>query len=163
MTSSVLVACSAPPAEDPADIVLINGGIYTVDADRSWAEAAAIDGGLIIAVGDNADIETYVGPDTEVVDLSGRMAMPGIHDSHIHPLEGGYEQVYCNLWDEDSVDAVIGRLQTCAATHEDEWFIAVGLNLGLFPITGPDKSILDGIADDKYIFVDGSDGHCLSH
>jgi predicted amidohydrolase YtcJ len=159
ITSSVLIACTEKSQQDPADLVMLNGGIYTVDTDRSWAEAAAIVDGIIVAVGSNDDIQPYVGPDTEVIDLDGRMAMPGIHDSHVHPLEGGYEQVYCNLGALASVEEVIGALQACEDSQQGEWFNAVGLDLGIFGLTGPDKSILDGIAEDKYIFVDAEDGH----
>lgn len=159
ITCSVLAACTQRPQQDPADIVLLNGGIYTVDADRSWAEAAAVTNGTIVAVGSNEDIRPYIGDATGIVDLTGRMAMPGIHDSHVHPLEGGYEQVYCNLWYDYGVDAIIAKLQACEKDHEGEWFEAVGLNLGSFGLTGPDKSILDGLSQDKYIFVDGADGH----
>ena len=140
-------------------MVFLNGGIYTVDSQRSWAQAAAIDNGVIVAVGTNDEIDAYVGNDTEIVDLNGRMAMPGIHDSHVHPLEGGYEQVYCNLWAKASVEEVIGALQACEGSQQGEWFNAVGLDLGIFGLIGPDKSILDGIAEDKYIFVDAEDGH----
>ena len=130
ITSSVLAACAKQPQQDPADLVMLNGGIYTVDAERSWAEAAAIVDGLIVAVGTNDEIKPYVGDSTEVIDLDGRMAMPGIHDSHVHPLEGGYEQVYCNLWYDYGVDAIIAKLQACEKNHEGEWFEAVGLDLG---------------------------------
>jgi len=157
--SAVLPGCSKQLPQVSADIVLLNGGIYTVDAARSWAEAAAIRDGSIIAVGSNGDIQAYVGNDTEVIDLDGRMAMPGMHDSHIHPLEGGYEQVYCNLWDEHNVDDIVATLLACAKNHEGDWFNAVGLDWGAFGLDGADKSILDGIGADKYVFVDGSDGH----
>ena len=159
ITSSVLVACAKQPEQDPADLVLLKGGIYTVDSQRSWAQAAAIDDGVIVAVGTNEEIGAYIGNDTEVIDLEGRMAMPGIHDSHVHPLEGGYEQVYCNLWALQSVDEIVGALQACEGSQKGAWFNAVGLDLGVFGLIGPDKSILDGIAEDKYIFVDAEDGH----
>ena len=157
-TFTVLPGCTERDPELAADIVFLNGGIYTVDAERSWAEAAAIHDGVIIAVGDNRDIRAFIGDSTEVVDLAGRMAMPGIHDSHVHPLEGGYEQVWCDLWDAQTALAIVDALRACKQ-NDGEWFNAVGLNLGAFGPDGPDKSILDGIADDKYIFVDGSDGH----
>lgn len=159
ITSSVLAACAKQPQQVPADLVMLNGGIYTVDSQRSWAQAAAIDDGVIVAVGTNDEIGAYVGNDTEIVDLEGRMAMPGIHDSHVHPLEGGYEQVYCNLWALQSVDEIVGALQACEGSQKGAWFNAVGLDLGIFGLIGPDKSILDGIAEDKYIFVDAEDGH----
>lgn len=152
----MLAGCSR---EEPADIVLLGGGIYTVDADRSWAEGAAIRGGLIVAVGDDAEIAKYIGEATHVVELLGRMAMPGIHDSHIHPLEGAYEQVHCDVSSGESIAGVQALLRECAAHHSGDWFNALGLDLALFPVTGPDKSLLDGIAPESYIFVDGADGH----
>lgn len=154
-------ACNQPEPSPGADIVLLNGGIYAVDAERSWAEAAAILGGRIVAVGSNASVEALIGPDSEVIDLNGRMAMPGMIDSHVHPLEGAYELVYCNLWEYSSVESIVAALRECDANSDpdDAWFQAVGLDLGVFGVTGPDKSLLDGIAKDKYVFVDASDGH----
>ncbi len=157
--SLLLVACEQATHENPAHLVLLNGGIYTVDAERSWAEAAAIRDGEIIAVGTNTSIRPLIGNTTKVFDLQGRMAMPGIHDSHVHPLEGGYEQVHCNVWDADNVDLLVGALMACDRKHDGEWFNAVGLDLGIFGLTGPDKSLLEGIATDKYVFVDAADGH----
>ena len=159
VTSPILLSCTDRPQEVPADIVMLNGGVYTVDAEHSWAEAVAIRGNKIVAVGPNDSVEPLIGDTTEIVDLHGRMAMPGMHDSHVHPLEGGYEQVYCNLWDAGSVDDIVGTLSACAKNDAGEWFNAVGLDLGIFGLIGPDKSLLEGIAEDKYVFVDGADGH----
>lgn len=156
-----LTACSESDPKSYADIALLNGGIYTVDADRSWSEAAAVVDGRITAVGSNASIESLIGPDTEVIDLEGRMAMPGMIDSHVHPLEGAYELVFCTLWEYESVETLLQALRECDANSDpdDAWFQAVGLDIGMFGVTGPDKSLLDGIAEGKYIFVDASDGH----
>ena len=159
ITSTALSACAKPSPENLADIVFLNGGIYTVDAERSWAEAAAIRDGVIVVVGTNAEVRPLVGASTEVFDLGGHMAMPGMHDSHVHPLEGGYEQVYCNLWNAQGVDNIIGTLSLCAKHHEGEWFNAVGLDVAVFGVDGPDKALLAGIADDKFIFVDDMGGH----
>ena len=158
---AVFAACNRSTSEPAADIVLLNGGIYTVDAERSWAEAAAIREGRIVSVGDNASVEALIGPTTKVIKLDGRMAMPGIIDSHIHPLEGGYEQVYCNLWEYTKIEDVLDALRACDAKSDpdDAWFQAVGLDLALFGVTGADNSLLDGIAEGKYIFVDMADGH----
>jgi len=154
-----VLGCTSPPPQDPADIVFLDGGIYTVDAQRSWAEAMAIRNGVIVAVGANADVRALVGPSTEVISLAGRMAMPGLHDSHVHPLEGGYEYVYCNLWNAKGVDDIVGTLSLCAKQHNGEWFNAVGLDVAVFGVDGPDKALLAGIADDKFIFVDDMGGH----
>jgi len=157
----VLAACERVAPEPAADIVLLSGGIYTVDAERRWVEAVAIRNGRIVMVGDNESVDALVGPDTEVIDLEGRMAMPGMIDSHIHPLEGAYELVYCNLWDYSSPESIVAALRECDARSDpdDPWFQAVGLDLGVFGVTGPDNSLLDGIAEDKYVFIDASDGH----
>ncbi len=158
---TVLAACERNAPEPVADIVLLNGGIYTVDSERRWAQAAAIQDGRIVMVGDNELVDAVIGPMTEVIDLDGRMAMPGIIDSHIHPLEGAYELVYCNLWDYSSLESIVAALRECDTNSdpEDTWFQASGLDLGVFGVTGPDKSLLDGIAEDKYVFIDASDGH----
>jgi len=161
LCGTFLGACNQPEPASGADIVLLNGGIYTVDSERRWAEAAAILDGRIVAVGSNASVEALIGPDSEVIDLTGRMAMPGIIDSHVHPLEGAYELVHCNLWGYSSLELIVAALRECDANSdpEDAWFQAVGLDLGVFGVTGPDKSFLDGIAEDQYVFVDASDGH----
>ncbi len=73
-----------------ADLALRNGAIYTVDGARSWAETIAIDDGRIVYVGNDAGAKDYVGPQTQVVDLKGRMVLPGMQDAHVHPISGGH-------------------------------------------------------------------------
>ncbi len=158
----IVTACGSESDSDTADIVLLNGGIYTVDADQTWAEAAAIRDGVIVAVGSNESIRRQVGAKTEVIDLAGKMALPGFHDTHLHPLEGGYLMRQCDLTEDGtSVAAVIALLQTCAAEIQDEWIIGFGLDLALFDRTGPDKSLLDDIAPDRLFFVIAADGHSV--
>ncbi len=134
--SLLATACQKAAPPEAAGIVLVNGGIYTVDQHRSWAEAAAVRDGTIIAIGSNAEIRPLIGDDTTVIDLGGRMAMPGMHDSHVHPLEGGYEQVWCSLADAYSVEAVIETLRACPP-QDGDWFNALGL--GTLPC-----SVLEG-------------------
>jgi predicted amidohydrolase YtcJ len=143
----------------PADLVMINGGIFTVDADRSWAEAAAIRNGLIVAVGDNSEIEAYIGPETRTIDLTGKMALPGFHDAHVHPTMGGYALLGCSLEKELSVEAIIGKVTTCVAESSDGWLEGHAFDLGLFGQDGPHKSLLDAIDTDRPIILWGSDGH----
>ena len=73
-------ACSGPSA----DTVFLGGHVYTVDADRSWAEAVAVADGRIVYVGDSDGAEDLVGSRTRVIDLDGRMLLPGFHLSLIH-------------------------------------------------------------------------------
>ena len=161
-TASILTACTSNSEFKAADIVLINGGIYTVDAGRTWAEASAIRDGVIVAVGSNDSIRPHVAETTQVIDLDGRMALPGFHDTHLHPLEGGYLLRQCDLTEEgSSVQAVVALLEQCANDIENEWIIGFGLDLALFDRRGPDRSLLDNIAADRLFFVIAADGHTV--
>jgi predicted amidohydrolase YtcJ len=144
---------------EAADTVLINGGIYTVDADRSWAEAVAIRKGKIVAVGENAGILAMVGPHTRTVDLQGRMALPGFHDSHVHPTMGGYALLGCNLENELSIEDIIAKVTSCAAEADEGWLEGHAFDLGQFGKDGPHKSILDAIGSSRPMILWGSDGH----
>jgi predicted amidohydrolase YtcJ len=71
-----------------ATLVFLGGPVYTVDDRTPWARAVAVRGDTIVRVGDEDDVRDLIGPATRVVDLAGRMLLPGLHDSHIHPLMG---------------------------------------------------------------------------
>jgi len=162
-----LAACSerpdeqvaAQPAPDYADMVLINGGIYTVDDQRSWAEAAAVRGGVFVSVGSNSDVEPLIGPQTRVIDLAGRMALPGFHDAHVHPTMGGYALLGCDLEGLASVEAIIAAVTTCAIDTDEGWLEGHAFNLSLFGQDGPHKSLLDAVSMTRPIILWGSDGH----
>jgi len=72
-----------------ADTLFRNGRIYTVDRSRPWVSCAAVKAGRFVAIGEESDVKAAVGLDTVVVDLGGRMAMPGIIDIHNHIMMGG--------------------------------------------------------------------------
>jgi predicted amidohydrolase YtcJ len=146
-------------APQVADTVLINGGIYTVDAKRSWAEAAAILDGVFIAVGSNSEIEALTGPATRTIDLSGNMALPGFHDAHVHPTMGGYAILGCTLEAETSIGDIIDKVTDCVAEGGDGWLEGHAFDLGLFGENGPDKLPLDEIDTERPIVLWGSDGH----
>ena len=82
---SMLIGCSK---QETADVIYKNGKIYTVNKDQPWAEAVAIKDGKFIKVGNNAEVESLAGKNTEVVDLKGQFVMPGIVDMHAHPFTG---------------------------------------------------------------------------
>ena len=142
-------------APQMADTVLINGGIYTVDAKRNWAEAAAILDGAFIAVGSNSEIEPLIGPATQTIDLSGNMAIPGFHDAHVHPTMGGYALLGCGLENETSVDEIIDKVTTCSKHDGDGWLEGHAFNLALFGQDGPNKSLLDEIDTERDCGVGG--------
>jgi len=150
-------AAAPPPAY--ADLVLRNGGIYTVDAERHWAEAAAVRDGVFVAVGAAAEVEPLVGPETRVIDLAGGMALPGFHDAHVHPLSGGLALLGCNLAESKSVEAIIEKVTGCATAGGDGWLQGYNFDLSLFGQDGPHKSLLDAIDSERPIILWAADGH----
>jgi predicted amidohydrolase YtcJ len=165
-----LTACGERPggqagpeaaAVAPAELAFLNGGIYTVDPQRRWVEAAAVRDGAFVAVGTNHEIEALIGPQTRVIDLSGRMALPGFHDAHVHPDLGGDQLMACDVQLLRSVDAIKERLNACAVERDEGWLEGFGLDLSLFGENGPHKSILDGISSTRPVIVWGEDGHSV--
>jgi len=118
VAACALPACVGNP-EPSADMVFQNGAVYTVDDGRSWSQAVAIRDGGIVYVGDDAGASAWVGAETWVVDLQGRMLMPGFHDAHTHVLLGGKGLRECSLFDLTDEDAIRARLFECrdAATE----------------------------------------------
>ena len=152
-----LGACSPPeePAVIAADTVYTNARIYTVDAGNSWATAMAVTAGKIVAIGSDADMETHTGEDTSIHDMAGRMIMPGIHDTHIHPSDAGIgKTVECSFLTY-VLDEALESLQDCLADiPEGEWLRGGQWNEGLFAGTDKmPKAILDEIAPDHPVFL----------
>lgn len=156
-----VISCSGEKSVNTkADVLLRNGAIYTVDAARSWAEAAAIAHGRIIYVGANAGAEEFITPQTRVIDLNGKMVLPGFHDSHVHPVSGGIELGQCNLnglqTQQEIFDAVREYAQKNPALP---WIVGGGWDLPIFPNANPTKQQLDQLVSDRPAFLSAADGH----
>ena len=148
----VLLAClSACSSERPADLVLRGGAVYTVDANRSWANAVAVRDGHIIYVGDDEHAKMHIGPHTQVVELVGRMVLPGLHDSHIHPMSGAYSRLMqCRLHDLEWPGEVFAAVRKCAADLKDgEWLMGTGLDPAIFDEPGLNRTVLDELVPDR--------------
>jgi predicted amidohydrolase YtcJ len=155
--SILTVACT--PARQNVELVLHNGAIYTMNPAQPQAEAIAIDGHRIVALGSDEEIaRAYRGKSD--IDLKGQMVLPGFHDSHVHPVGGGIELAQCNLTDLDSVEAITAKVGECNKNSPGSgWLIGAGWNLGLFPQANPNKGLLDAISTERPIFLGGADGH----
>ena len=110
-----LGAVQAAAQNQPATLVLRNGHVVTVDEARPEAQAVAIRGATILAVGSNADINKLIGPNTQVIDLQGRLVIPGFIESHGHYLGLGRAKMILNLtqaknW-EDIVNMVAASVR----------------------------------------------------
>ena len=132
-------------ATPPADTLLLHGHIYTANPQQRWVEALAVRGDSIVAVGTTAEVEKLRAPSTKVIDLAGRMVMPGIIDDHTHFIWGSAGLVGVQLAGARTVDEVKQRLSAYAKTHPNETFVyGAGWEYGFFPPTGlPTKEILD--------------------
>ena len=87
-----------------AELAFVNGSVYTVDAARTRASAVAVEDGRIVAVGTDDDVRDRIDRATEVLDLHGRMLVPGFQDAHVHPVSGGVDRLQCDLHDLHSAD-----------------------------------------------------------
>lgn len=156
------VACLAAGRDKrPADWVLRGGGVYTMDAARSWATAVAVRDGRILFVGSDEGAAAHIGPRTRTVNLSGRMLMPAFQDAHVHPISGGVELAQCNLNEPTTADAILAKVRSCAqdAPTTKTWIVGGGWSLAAFPDQGPTRQMLDAIVTDRPVYLTAADGH----
>lgn len=121
LLAAALVAACAPQGPDiggPADLVLLDGRIVTVDPDHPEAEALAVKDGRVAALGTTAAIRTTVGPDTEVVELGGRLAIPGFIEGHGHFLGVGNAQMILKLGDSENWNRIVDQVAEAVAQAE---------------------------------------------
>ena len=143
-----------------ADLAFVNGAVYTVDAARSRAAAVAVEDGRIVAVGDDATIREHVGPKTDVLDLAGRMLLPGFQDAHVHPVSGGMDMLQCDLHELHAPEDYLLRVKTYAEEHpKREWILGGGWSMDQFPGGTPTKDALDAIVPDRIVYLPNRDGH----
>jgi len=162
---SVATGCApgTPPAAGPAsaELVLRGGAVYTMDPQRSWQQAIAIRDGKILYVGTDAGAGAYTGPETRVVELEGRMVLPGLQDIHIHPISGGMEIAQCDLNGLETADEYLEKIRNYADANPDlPWILGGGWLMSAFgPGAMPRKELLDAIVPDRPVQLYSSDGH----
>jgi predicted amidohydrolase YtcJ len=142
------------------DLAFVNGVVYTVDAARTRAQAVAVEHGRIVAVGSEDAIREHIGPRTEIVDLEGRMLLPGFQDAHVHPVSGGVDRLQCDLHDLHTREDYLLRVKTYAHDHPDrEWILGGGWSMDVFPGGTPTKDLLDPVVPRRIVFLPNRDGH----
>jgi predicted amidohydrolase YtcJ len=157
-----LLGSAAIASAQTADTVYTNGKIYTVNEAQPWVEAVAIKDGKFIAVGTNDEIAAVIGDATKVIDMNGGFAMPGIHDTHVHPpLVYGHEEAGRLLFPETkSPDEIITIVKDYAAKNPDvkiirgeKWAPAD------FPGGKATKEWLDPHFSDRAVYLIDETGH----
>jgi predicted amidohydrolase YtcJ len=148
-------AASAPPAD-----LVIYGRIWTGDSARPWAEALAISGEKIAAVGDSAGVARMVGKGTRVI-RDAAMVVPGFMDGHTHFIYGGFQLTQVDLRDADSPEEFVRRIKNYAAKAKPgEWILGGNWDHERWAGTPlPDRSWIDSVTPNNPVFVDRLDGH----
>jgi len=148
-------------AATPADLVFVNGAVYTVDAARSWASAVAVTGDRISYVGEASIAREFVGSDTRVINLHGRMLLPGFQDSHVHPGMVADPARTVKLDGLVDREAVLQRIREFAEARPDApWIEGGGWDEAAFLPSGlPNRQMLDGVVPDRPAFLYNNSGH----
>jgi predicted amidohydrolase YtcJ len=145
----------------PADTILVHAKMYTVNEKQPWAEALAIRGSTIVAVGSEAEIAKYRGSNTKTIDAKGHLVLPGFTDCHIHFLDGSFSLLQVNLDRAKSVDEIQRQVKAYAASHPElPWVLGRGWQYTVFEGSGlPNKAALDEVLPDRPVYLESFDGH----
>ena len=157
---TISTEASAAPSDANADFVFRNGSIYTVAGPAPWAEGLAVTGKTITYVGDEAGAMALAGDRTRVIDLDGRLLMPGFVEGHIHPFMGAFLTSGIDLQLPTAADA-LAAISTYAKANPDGPVRGFGWRVDMFGPDGPNRADLDRIVADRPAFFFAIDGHSL--
>lgn len=165
--SHVPLAGQTQTGPSPATLVLHNGRVVTADDARPDAEAIAVNGDTIVAVGTNAEIRRYIGPQTQVIDLNGQMAMPGFIEGHGHFTGIGQAKLGLELMNTKSWEEILGMVRDAAAKarpgqwivgrgwHQEKWTSVPQPNVAGFPL----HHALSAVSPDNPVVLTHASGH----
>ncbi len=148
--------------EKKSNLIFLNGSVYTMDKTRVWSQAIAITEDQIVFVGSNEGVDSYIGADTTVIDLKGKMVLPGFVEAHAHPSQAMDFFGNISLYSLDSLEdyqRVITEYVDCKPN--EVFYRGSGWADTLFPNIGPKKEILDALIPNKPIALASYDGHSL--
>ncbi len=144
----------------PADLIVINARIVTMDGAIPYAEALAVRDGRVLALGSTADIRGLAIGATRVLDAGGRLVLPGFQDTHIHLQDSGQDYSQnADLSAARSPDDIVATLSAFAETHARSWVNGTGWYSGVFHAGNLDRHLLDRAVPDRPCLIVASDGH----
>ncbi len=155
------------PSGQTADLVLHGGKVVTVDSGVADGEAIAVLDGKVLAVGTDAEIDAFIGGNTQVIDLAGQLAIPGFIDSHVHFSGIGAAQLQLKLMDVANWDEVVGMVAAAAAEaepgelilgrgwHQEKWDRTPEPNVDGLPF----HQTLDAVSPDNPVLLGHASGH----
>jgi predicted amidohydrolase YtcJ len=160
VVSAILAGSGRAGPVPSADLVLKGGRIWTADPAQPWAQALAVRGDHIVYVGDDAGVRVLQGPKTGVMDLRGRLVVPGFDDAHIHLVEAALTLERVDLIEEQTLAAVQSRIRGFAANDPAAaWVLGRGWLYGAFPGGLPIKDQLDAVVPDRPAYMECYDFH----
>jgi predicted amidohydrolase YtcJ len=153
--------CSSAQSKPAATLLITNAAIYTVDKQHPKAEAVAVIGDRIVAVGSSAEIDLWRGLDTKVIDARGKLLVPGFNDAHLHFISGGAQLDQVNLTNATSPQEFAGRIAAqVKKTLKGEWILGGRWDETKWPNPElPTKEIVDPVTGNTPIFIERYDGH----
>ncbi|MFC2103594.1 amidohydrolase [Bacteroidota bacterium] len=157
----LLINCQQNNSE-LADLVFKNGFIYTVDSLNTKAEAVAVKNGKFIYVGNDKGVYSFIGDKTKVIDLEKRMILPGFIDAHCHAISSFRYFFELNIYNLKTIEEVQNVINEYLISHPDaEYIKGRGWSDTDYPITGPDKKIIDEIVKDIPVSFSSDGGHSI--
>lgn len=149
----VSVPVSAP------DVLFVGGAVFDGSASRPTHSAVAVTGAQVTAVG-GAELRDLAGSHTRIVELDGALVMPGFIDSHIHPIEGGLDQMRCDLSEVSNAAEYLAAIAEYAAANPDvPWILGGGWQAAAFPGGTPLATELDRVVSDRPVSLANRDHH----
>jgi predicted amidohydrolase YtcJ len=151
---------SLTTAAQPADLILRNGRIWTGAENPVFEQALAIRGNTIVFAGSNAEVKKYMGSNTKVMELEGKLVIPGFNDAHTHFLTGslGLAQVDLSAC-KNRAECVAAIARYTKAHPEKTWITGAGWQYGFFAGGMPTRELLDSLVPDRPAFISAYDGH----
>ena len=155
--------CATAQTNPAADLIIQNARVWTVDPSQLEAQAVAILGDRIVAVGSNQQVGPWRGPDTRLVDAGGRRLMPGFNDAHVHFVDGGSQLDNVELNDATSPQEFARRIRERAAkTATGSWLLGGDWDETKWsPAELPTKELIDGATPNTPVAVNRYDGHMV--
>ncbi len=157
------VSCQSISKNELADLVFLNGVIWTVNPNQPWAEALAIKGNKILKVGSSSEMERIIGDKTDVINLDGAFVLPGFTDCHTHFLDGGFSLSDVQLKEAKTRDEFAARIEDKARElGKGIWILNGNWDHQRFdPPELPSKDWVDAVTPDNPVCVNRHDGHMV--